>query len=78
MYPSHPLLLSWLAEGYGKHKNWPFLDNLFISVESTLYGSIGFVNLKTNQEKWGWISIKEWGHVYVYCFKPKGSSIKYW
>lgn len=69
---------SWLVEGYGKHKNWPSLDNLFISVESTLYGSIGFVNLKTDQEKWGWVSIKEWGHVYVYCFKPKGNSIKYW
>ena len=70
-----------LVNQIGKAQKWPSLDRWYYSREATWTGKEGYVNLKTNKEKWArgfQVDDDKAGFAFVYYFKPKGDKVVLW
>ena len=79
LYANYDLLVN----GCGEERNWPSLDRWYMSRNDRLSITIaeaGFVNLKTNKEKWVFFLNRpdNMALAFVYFFKPDGDKIKFW
>ena len=66
-----------LVNQIGKAQKWPSLDRWYISREATWTSKNGYVNLKTNKEKWAY-KAGNYAYAFVYYFKPKGDKVVLW
>ena len=66
-----------LVNGCGKKHGWPSLDRWYITSEATWTLKSGYVNLKTNKEKWA-RKVDKYAYAFVYYFKPKGDKVVLW
>ena len=69
-----------LVDGYAKEHNWPSLNRWYWSRNQKYLVKDGFVNLKTDKEKWCFFLSRPSNTTiaFVYFFKPDGNKIKYW
>lgn len=78
---------NYIVNVYGKSKNWPSLDNRFLttSTETTYFPTLCtyelVVNLETGDKSrldTNWFKNPSYYKVYIYWFKPDGDKIKIW
>ena len=72
-----------LVNECGVEEDWPSLDRWYLSRNDRFSWRIaeaGFVNLKTNKEKWVFFLNRpdNMAKAFIYCFKPDGNKIKFW
>ena len=73
LYANYDLLVN----ECGKKHNWTSIDRWYYS-RNTSWGRQGYVNLKTNKEKWAYFFKGKSAYALVYYFNPKGDKVVLW